>query len=542
MVKTRLAQVAFKPERKVTKLCLSLDGSYLAWAEQGGHLSLIDLNLDEAALAPRSWKAEGSIVGLCNRGQRFFALDDINGLSCLDMDGTVAWSVEVLGGGHSLYCGPHDMAIIDSLGRLYRVDYTGKTTNLTTRFEHISKAVFVNEHLVLAHEDGTVQALADTTTTWIRDTRGEVGEAITALGVNGSGHLVIGREGYALVDGEEEALEMETWCLNGKGLLHRSDLKTRLTHCTESANGIICGFDDGRVTSYVDGRHEDVLNTSYAIQNLLVRGEQVVATSWFYIFGKTKEGATWKMEHQGIPSLLVGSIDGSRCFFAGEDQNDWTDPEPIGSFSMNDALEDVDPSELNAWFQKDVNEPARSAEEIYRVDESVEVLLTEEERELMRQPADVSMDFLHDALADDVEPSMDEGSVLGTLNVDAEALLEAMDDELSQMAMMPDEDLFDALNEQVVAPIQPLAKAGDDREVVCDEDGTSVVVLDGSGSEDPQHRIVMWSWVDSTGKEIATQSRVKVRLSEGVHRFELRICDREGQWSSDALQVTLSRA
>ena len=123
MVKTRLAQVAFKPERKVTQLCLSLEGSHLAWAEQGGHLSLIHFQADGAALDPRSWKAEGSIVGLCNRGQRFFALDDINGLSCLEMDGTVAWSVEVLGGGHSLYSGPHDMAIIDSLGRLYRVDY-----------------------------------------------------------------------------------------------------------------------------------------------------------------------------------------------------------------------------------------------------------------------------------------------------------------------------------------------------------------------------------------------------------------------------------
>ncbi|MDP6188817.1 MAG: hypothetical protein QF699_05785, partial [Candidatus Poseidoniaceae archaeon] len=218
----------------------------------------------------------------------------------------------------------------------------------------------------------------------------------------------------------------------------------------------------------------------------------------------------------------------------------WTDAEPIGSFSLLDDYIDVDPSELTEWFQKASVEPQRSAEEIYRIDDSVGELLTEDERNMQGTTLDDSIESLQDALGDLSEELDDE--VPGTLNIDASTLLEALDDELSNMAMMPDEDLFDALNETISAPIPPVPKAGDDRTIVCGEDGTAVVVLDGMGSEDVQNRIVMWSWVDSTGKEISSKPQVKVRLDAGVHRFELRICDSEGQWSSDSIQLTLNKA
>ena len=541
MVHTRLTQVAAKPEHKVTQLCLSSSGTFLAWAEQGGHVCLGSLSATHSIEVTSRWSASGTVVGLCTRGERAYALDDVDGLTCLNQDGESVWSVDIPGGGFSLHQGPNDIAVIDALGRLHRVGYDGSFTNLSKRFDGVIKSTFVGIYLVLAHEDGRVQSLKGSEVVWQRTTRGEVGEAITALGADTAGHLVLGREGYALVDGDEEALEMETWCLEGQGLLERSDLSTRLTHCVPGYGGVICGFDDGRVTCYKEGAHRDLLKTNYAVQNILVRGKHVVVSSWFYLFGTTETQDSWKIEHQGMPTLLVGSAEGEVCLFAGEDQNDWTDPEPIGSFSLTADMIETDPSELTTWFADGPVAKTLSAEEIYRVDDSVDKLLTEEERKMLGQPVTHDLEMLQDALGESIQTDLD-SEQMGTLNVDSESLLEAMDDAMSNMAMMPDEDLFDALNEQVVAPIAPVPRAGDDRELVCDEDGTCIVVLDGLASEDAQNRIVMWSWVDATGKEIATQPQVKVRLSAGIHRFELRICDSEGRWSSDALQLTLKRA
>ena len=540
MVQTFGAHVAFRPEAKVTHLCLAGDESFLAWAEKGGRVSIGEVSQDDSNNKSRVWMSQSTVVGLCSRGDRLFALDDMNGLTCLDSDAHVAWSTEIPGGGFSLHQGPNSMAVVDALGRLHIIGYDGKKAEGFPTIEGVLRALYVGQFLALSHEDGTVHVLKDGVVTWKRPSRGEVGESITVLGSNNDEQLIIGREGYALVDGDEEALEMEVWDLKNNTLIERSDLKTRLTHCQSSADALFCGFDDGLVTKYADGIHEEVMRTNYAVQNLTVSGDQLIISSWFYLFGSQSNGSFWKMEHQGMPSLVVATNKGRVCFFAGEDQNDWTDPEPIGSFSLLDDYIDVDPSELTEWFQKASVEPQRSAEEIYRIDESVDELLTEDERNMQGAALDDSIESLQDALGDLSEELDDE--VQGTLNIDASSLLEALDDELSNMAMMPDEDLFDALNETISAPIPPVPKAGDDRTIVCDEDGTAVVVLDGMGSEDVQNRIVMWSWVDATGKEISSKPQVKVRLDAGVHRFELRICDSEGQWSSDSIQLTLNKA
>ena len=111
MVHTRLTQVATKPEHKVTQLCLSSSGTFLAWAEQGGHVCLGSLSATHSIEVTSRWSASGTIVGLCTRGERAYALDDVDGLTCLNQDGESVWSVDVPGGGFSLHQGPNDMAV-----------------------------------------------------------------------------------------------------------------------------------------------------------------------------------------------------------------------------------------------------------------------------------------------------------------------------------------------------------------------------------------------------------------------------------------------
>ena len=67
--------------------------------------------------------------------------------------------------------------------------------------------------------------------------------------------------------------------------------------------------------------------------------------------------------------------------FAGDDQNDYTDPEPIGCIDLNSPLVETDAAELSLWFQSTRAAEALTAEDLYENDgEDVLAHLTEEER------------------------------------------------------------------------------------------------------------------------------------------------------------------
>ena len=97
--------------------------------------------------------------------------------------------------------------------------------------------------------------------------------------------------------------------------------------------------------------------------------------------------------------------------------------------------------------------------------------------------------------------------------------------------------LLDALSSAVDEIHPPRAIAGDDQRHEADSDGTCVVLLDGRGSYDPHDQIVQWSWYDERGQELSTTAQLKLRLPVGRHVFELRVVDREGSWTTDALVV-----
>ena len=87
--------------------------------------------------------------------------------------------------------------------------------------------------------------------------------------------------------------------------------------------------------------------------------------------------------------------------------------------------------------------------------------------------------------------------------------------------------------------IAPNPDAGGDQSLDADAEGTAIVTLDGSGTLDPQDRVIAWSWVDYSGKEIADTPVVRVKLNQGNHRLELRIKDSDGRWSSDSIDVRI---
>ena len=74
-------------------------------------------------------------------------------------------------------------------------------------------------------------------TIWKRPARGKVGESITGIGVNLTGELIIGREGFALVPGDEEALELEVWDIKNDKLIMRDEVKSRLIEVSSGSKG-----------------------------------------------------------------------------------------------------------------------------------------------------------------------------------------------------------------------------------------------------------------------------------------------------------------
>jgi hypothetical protein len=124
---------------------------------------------------------------------------------------------------------------------------------------------------------------------------------------------------------------------------------------------------------------------------------------------------------------------------------------------------------------------------------------------------------------------------------DMSLLMGMLDDDEEETKVNAEEayDLMAELKTAIDEKIPPKADSGSDRVIKSDEDGKALVTLDGSSSYDPQERIESWQWIDSTGKEISDKPKVKVKISIGVHRFDLRVRDRDGSWTSDSLSITV---
>lgn len=543
MVSSREVHAAFHPEGKVTALGVSSDGDFAAWSEGAGSV-FIASKVEDSMQITSEWKAPSFVRNLFFKDHLIYVLDDETGVTCLDVHANIVWGKTVTGGGFSLLMAFDGISILDGLGRLHMFGFDGSEINIIPQLENILLQQTVGEYLVVSFENGEVQALKDGQLVWSRPARGQTGESITCLGSTSEGDLVLGREGFALVAGDEEVLEIEVWSIEKNTLILREESSSRLLHAFPSPSGILCGFDSGKVSSLESYQTSPSWNEhfdcKYPIQCLTEVNGSIMATAWFYMYGLESDGPVWKIEHQGMPEMVSASSDGLLVLFAGEDQNDWTDAEPIGSFSLSRDCIEVESTDLNLWFNRPEAPVHLSAEELYRKDEEMESFFSKDELESMNSDTSIAIgiDELQDALGSEETTSQPVAQDV-FLDVDTDALLEHLDDEISQMALLNPEHLLGELNAEAKEIITPRAVSGDDQRHLLGKDGAVVITLDGSDSFDPQNRIMSWSWVDDTGKEIADTSKVRVRISQGNHRFELRICDSEGQWSSDSLHVLI---
>ena len=76
-----------------------------------------------------------------------------------------------------------------------------------------------------------------------------------------------------------------------------------------------------------------------------------------------------------------------------------------------------------------------------------------------------------------------------------------------------------------------------DQVVAAEEDGTVVVLLDGSHSYDEDGEIVKHVWRDGNNRVLGEVAKVNVKLPRGNHTFTLTVTDNDGASTGDAVTV-----
>ena len=512
MVATLPVIHAIHQEATVTAIALHPDSGQLLIGDVEGTIQCLDL----ASLKPiMRIQLDSKIVGLEWSHNKIVVLDETNGLHMYSSDGEELWRHEFEAGGAKLAVGKQILAL-DGIGTLRQFTLDGQEYSSMRR--EVRTFEMGNDSVYLMMENQSVALTDDELAiTYQRPQRGEIGEDIVALGQHIGDQWFVAREGHALVPGEEEALEIEIYESNN--LLKREEINGRVKASVSGETYHYLGLDNGDLVSVQEFVPKVLKSFQYPIQSLKMHENTLLIGTWFYVYGfdiGTKE-VVWQIEHKGmIQDIKVDSS--GRLVFFGDDQNDWTGIEPLGVCDLQQAPVEVDVSFLQLWFEEEVAEVETDPEIIYRTVNDFADLLSEEEQESLQQHPefDVGFDSLTAAMNEEVHSSEDD---TGEQDLD---------------------ELLQFLHEDAAEVIPPVAYAGENQVISTIEDVEyAIVTLDGSGSKDPQDRIASWSWLDSTGRELSTEAKSRVKLSFGAHLFELRVFDIDGGMTTDSVQITI---
>ena len=512
-------------EAIVQAVDVSADGKWMTWGGEDGTVRILDMSGSPTAIDP--FNVEDSVTHLrFARGDVIIVGTHTSDVYGHERLGGRRWT-HAVGGGCDLMDMSNDgtlIACIDGGRHVHLLTENGVNRGRFSSGELIGIAVANDGTGVAVYDDeGNVFVLDSSgTLRWKRAPVQTDGEMVSAMCFLHDGSLLLCREVLGITPSEVPQIALERWSSIGE-LLHSEEVRSRSVCLIADGIGALSGHFDGSVTKLSDNLSQEPLwKSMYTINDLKRHGDDLLVASWFYLHRIDSQGEeVWRCEHTGLVESIIANQDGTRIALSGDNQNDytrenrilWIDPDATPYALSEDSEIDADLLQFGEGSQ--LNSPIASADDDLYADDGQDMasFFTPEEQEKLNAR----------------RTSIDDSDLFAMLDDEIEQMAKVEEDETDLMAGLSDDEF--------ITHIPPTADAGTDLIVNASQDGTAIVLLDGSATSPGSQRIEQWTWRDGLSKQIGDTPMVKVRLPVGNHTFTLTVTDPARESSTDTITV-----
>ena len=509
----------------VQAIDVSADGKWMAWGGEDGIVHILDMSNNASPIEPFS--VEDSVTHIrFARGDIIVIGTHTNDVYGHERLGGRKWS-HAIGGGCDLMSMSNDgslIACIDGGRHAHILTENGVMRGRFSSGELIGISV-ANDGTGLAVNDdeGNVYVLDSSgNLRWKRPPVESDGEMISAMCFLHDGSLLLCREVLGITSSDVAQIALERWSSIGE-LLHSEEIHSRSVCLVADGTGALSGHFDGSVIQLSDDLTQQPLwKSMYTINDLRRHGDDFLVASWFYLHRIDMSGEeVWRCEHTGLVEGIFSNQNGTRIALSGDNQNDYTRENRILWIDPNatpyalSADSEIDDDLLQFTEGSQLKSPVASADDDLYADDSQELasFLTPEEQDKLSSAS----------------PSIDDSELFAMLDDEIEQMARNVEEETDLMAGLSDEEF--------ISHVPPTADAGMDLVVNASQDGTAIVLLDGSATSPGSQGIEQWIWRDGLSKQIGDTAMVKVRLPVGNHTFTLTVTDPARESSTDTITV-----
>ena len=505
-------------DSEISCIALSNDGEFVAWTTYNG--LLIIMALESGIKKELKLNSYGKQIGYISSG--FFIVGQEEGdLVCFSTNCEKVWEISCPGGCELMECTKKGelVAVIDGTNKLRLINSQGELVGMYSEKELIGMAVNENGSSISCWDDeGNLIVLSrNGSILFKRPINSKIGERIITAKYTQNGILLVSRETLDIPE-EGEQNELEFWNPLGQKI-GRAGFNSRCVSLTTNKNSIWAGLFSGEVLIVEENKTRSIWKSEYSITSMIALDEDLLVASWFYLYRINKETnqSLWKLEHEGIIDILEINEDKNIVALGGNDRNDYTNAAPM-------IL--INPNSNPVWEEE--------SDEEYIEQKTNEI----EDSNIY----DNSNDDLKDLLGDEFD-QYEAKNKMGQID-SMDDLMAAFNEESSNNPQNVDTKEEISLIEHLLSADEkrnqpPVCNAGDDQMLEVGEDGSCLVLLDGSTSHDPDGYIRIWNWTSEDGRSLSSGPKIKLRLPIGTHRFTLTVTDDDGAMSSDSISIII---